>query len=57
MTAQQIAATVGFIFIIDRPLDMLRTSINIAGDLAVSTAVASWEGEFVREVFDRPLNS
>ena len=57
MTAQQIAVTVGFIFIIDRPLDMLRTSINIAGDLAVSTAVASWEGEFVREVFDRPMNS
>ena len=49
--------TVGFIFIIDRPLDMLRTSINIAGDLAVSTAVATWEGEFDREVFDRPLNS
>ncbi len=57
MTAQQIAVTVGFIFIIDRPLDMLRTSINIAGDLAVSTAVATWEGEFDREVFDRPLNS
>ena len=46
----------GFI-IIDRPLDMLRTSINIAGDLAVSTAVATWEGEFDREVFDQPLNS
>ena len=44
MTAQQIAVTVGFIFIIDRPLDMLRTSINIAGDLAVSTAVATWKG-------------
>lgn len=55
MTPDQIAVTVGFIFIIDRPLDMLRTSINIAGDLAVSTAVANWEGEFDREIFDKPL--
>lgn len=55
MSADQIAVTVGFIFIIDRPLDMLRTSINIAGDLAVSTAVANWEGEFDREIFDKPL--
>ena len=55
MSGDQIAVTVGFIFIIDRPLDMLRTSINIAGDLAVSTAVANWEGELDREIFDRPL--
>jgi Na+/H+-dicarboxylate symporter len=32
---------------------MLRTSVNICGDLSVSTAVANWEGEFDREVFDR----
>ena len=55
MTPDQIAVTVGFIFIIDRPLDMLRTVVNIAGDLSVSTAVANWEGEFDREIFDRPL--
>ena len=55
MNAGQIAVTVGFIFIIDRPLDMLRTAINIAGDLAVSTAVANWEGEFDRTVFNQPL--
>ncbi len=55
MSGDQIAVTVGFIFIIDRPLDMLRTSINIAGDLSVSTAVANWEGEFDREIFDKPL--
>ncbi len=55
MSPDQIAVTVGFIFIIDRPLDMLRTSINIAGDLAVSTAVANWEREFDREIFDKPL--
>ncbi len=57
MSGDQIAVTVGFIFIIDRPLDMLRTSINIAGDLAVSTAVANWEGELDREIFDKPLNA
>ncbi|MCY4264534.1 MAG: dicarboxylate/amino acid:cation symporter [Gammaproteobacteria bacterium] len=57
MTPDQIAVTVGFIFIIDRPLDMLRTAINICGDLSVSTAVANWEGEFDRAVFEQPLNS
>ena len=55
MSADQIAVTVGFIFIIDRPLDMLRTVINITGDLSVSTAVANWEDEFDREIFDKPL--
>lgn len=55
MSADQIAATVGFIFIIDRPLDMLRTVVNITGDLSVSTAVANWEGEFDREVFEKPI--
>ena len=56
MTPEQIAVTVGFIFIIDRPLDMLRTAINICGDLAVSMAVANWEGEFETAVFDAPLD-
>jgi Na+/H+-dicarboxylate symporter len=55
MSADQIAVTVGFIFIIDRPLDMLRTVVNITGDLSVSTAVANWEGEFDREIFERPV--
>ena len=55
MTPDQIAVTVGFIFIIDRPLDMLRTVVNITGDLSVSTAVANWEGEFDKEIFDKPL--
>ncbi len=55
MSADQIAATVGFIFIIDRPLDMLRTVVNITGDLSVSAAVANWEGEFDREVFEKPI--
>lgn len=55
ISPEQIAVIIGFIFPFDRPLDMLRTSVNIAGDLSVSTAVANWEGEFDKEVFDRPL--
>lgn len=57
MSPQQNAAVVGFILAFDRPLDMLRTSVNVGGDLSVSTAVANWEGEFDREAFDRPLKS
>jgi Na+/H+-dicarboxylate symporter len=54
MSPEQNAAVVGFILAFDRPLDMLRTSVNVGGDLSVSTAVAIWEGEFEKEVFDRP---
>lgn len=57
MSPDQIAVTVGFIFIIDRPLDMLRTVVNVTGDLSVSTAVANWEGEFSGEVFEKPNKS
>ena len=57
MSPQQNAAVVGFILAFDRPLDMLRTSVNVGGDLSVSTAVANWEEEFDREIFDRPLKS
>lgn len=51
----QIAVVLGFILPFDRPLDMLRTSVNVGGDLSVSTAVANWEGEFDKEIFDRPI--
>ena len=54
MTPEQNAAVVGFILAFDRPLDMLRTVMNVGGDLSVSTAVANWEGQFDRKVFDRP---
>lgn len=54
MTPDQIAVVVGFIIPFDRPLDMARTSVNVAGDLAVATVVANWEKEFDREVFDGP---
>jgi Na+/H+-dicarboxylate symporter len=52
---EQIALVVGFILPFDRPLDMLRTVVNVTGDLSVATAVANWEDEFDREIFDRPL--
>lgn len=53
ITPEQIAIVIGFILPFDRPLDMLRTVVNICGDLSVATAVANWEGEFEREIFDR----
>ena len=52
---EQIALVIGFILPFDRPLDMLRTVVNVTGDLSVATAVANWEEEFDRTVFDRPL--
>lgn len=55
ISPEQIAVVIGFILPFDRPLDMLRTSVNICGDLSVSTAVAIWEDEFDEEVFKRPL--
>lgn len=52
LSAEQIAVVVGFVLPFDRPLDMLRTSVNITGDLSVATTVANWEDEFDREIFD-----
>jgi Na+/H+-dicarboxylate symporter len=49
----QIAVIIGFILPFDRPLDMLRTSVNVTGDLAVATAVSRWEDEFDEEIFAR----
>ncbi|MBL4835940.1 MAG: dicarboxylate/amino acid:cation symporter [Kordiimonadaceae bacterium] len=49
--AAQTAIIVGFVFPFDRPLDMLRTVVNVTGDLSVSTLVAKWEGEFDEETF------
>lgn len=55
MSPEQTAIVIGFILPFDRPLDMLRTAVNIGGDLSVSTAVANWENEFDKEIFDRPI--
>jgi len=49
---EQTALLVGFILPFDRLLDMMRTATNVTGDLAVSTTVAKWEGEFDQSVFD-----
>lgn len=47
----QTAIIVGFVFPFDRPLDMVRTVVNVTGDLSVATAVAKWEDEFDEETF------
>jgi len=57
MSPEQTAIVIGFILPFDRPLDMLRTAVNIGGDLSVSTAVANWENEFDKNIFERPINS
>jgi Na+/H+-dicarboxylate symporter len=36
---------VAFIFPFDRPLDMMRTVVNVTGDAAAAVTVARWEGE------------
>lgn len=42
-------AWIAIIFPVDRPLDMLRTVVNVTGDTVVSTLVAKSEGELRRE--------
>lgn len=36
---------IGLVLAVDRPLDMLRTSVNITGDSTIATLIASGEGE------------
>lgn len=52
--AAQTAIIVGFVFPFDRPLDMVRTVVNVTGDLSVATAVGKWEGEFDEDIFRAP---
>lgn len=52
LSPEQIALVVGFVLPFDRPLDMMRTALNVTGDLAVATTVANWEGEFDRQMFE-----
>jgi len=51
VSAAQTALVVGFLFPFDRPLDMLRTVVNVTGDLSVATSVAKWEDELDEESF------
>ncbi len=57
LSPQQIAMVVGFILPFDRPLDMLRTSVNVTGDLSVATVVAKWENEFDHGIFEDDRNT
>ncbi|PKP93544.1 MAG: dicarboxylate/amino acid:cation symporter [Alphaproteobacteria bacterium HGW-Alphaproteobacteria-16] len=45
ITPAQTALIIGFLLPFDRILDMWRTVVNVTGDLAVATVVATWEGE------------
>lgn len=45
---------VAFIFPFDRLLDMMRTVTNVAGDVAVASTVAKWEGQLDEERFRAP---
>ncbi len=51
VSGEQTALIVGFLLPFDRPLDMMRTVVNVTGDLAVATAVAKSEDEFDEDVF------
>ena len=52
MTAEQTALVVGFILPFDRFLDMIRTVVNVTGDLTTATIVAQKTGEIDLEVFE-----
>jgi len=51
VSPEHVALVVGFIFPFDRPLDMMRTVVNVTGDATVATTVAKWEGELDEAVF------
>jgi Na+/H+-dicarboxylate symporter len=48
---EHIALIVGFILPFDRPLDMMRTVVNVTGDAAIAVTVAKWEGELDEKAF------
>ena len=52
MTPEQTALVVGFILPFDRFLDMIRTVVNVTGDLTAATIVARRTGEIDLEVFE-----
>jgi Na+/H+-dicarboxylate symporter len=51
ISPEQSIAIVALIFPFDRPLDMMRTAVNVTGDAAVAVAVADWEGALDRDIF------
>ena len=44
---------IGLILAVDRILDMLRTSVNVCGDAAVSCIVAKSENELDEQIFNK----
>ncbi len=56
ISAEQTALIVGFLLPFDRPLDMMRTVVNVTGDLAVSTTVGKWEDELDQKMFEEPIS-
>ncbi len=53
MTTEQTALIVGFILPFDRFLDMIRTMVNVTGDLTAATIVAHRTGEIDLEIYER----
>jgi len=51
MSGAQTAIIVGFILPFDRILDMMRTVVNVTGDLTVAATVAKFEGELDKDVY------
>jgi Na+/H+-dicarboxylate symporter len=46
---------IGLILAVDRILDMVRTSVNVCGDAAVSCIVAKSENELDEQTFNNRL--
>jgi len=45
---------IGLILGVDRLLDMIRTAVNVSGDIVVSTVVAKSEGKLDEDIFNDP---
>jgi len=45
---------IGMLLGVDRLLDMVRTTVNVTGDAAVSTVVAKMNGDLDRQVYEDP---
>ncbi|MEN7341631.1 MAG: dicarboxylate/amino acid:cation symporter [Pseudomonadota bacterium] len=53
LTEAQTAIVVGFILPFDRLLDMMRTVVNVTGDLAVATTIARYDDDLDRDIYER----
>ena len=45
---------IGIVMAVDRPLDMIRTAVNVTGDAVVTTIVAKNEGQIDLDTFNNP---